>query len=236
VNWQESGQQRVLVANIDGTDAEIWPIDRTGRRMEPTIRTTNFSMFAASLSGHRIAVASDAGVTVYDGSSGEPLGRTQGSDEQGVFITPGGQLVTSTLGGELTVYDLDTLDVTGTLGGSRGFVQEAESTIDGATLVVRGGDRFVSVYDIASGVQIGTAIQLEDEDVRFVALAQDGDEMAMGGGFSRGLRIWDLRPDAWVDAACRLAGRNLTIAEWASNIGDLAEYRAICPQFTLPDA
>jgi WD40 repeat protein len=236
VNWEDSGQQRVLVANLEGTDTEIWPIDRTGRRVEPTIRTRNFSMFAASLSGHRIAVATDAGVTVYDGFSGAQLGRTARADERGVFITSAGQLITTTLGGELTVYDLETLEATGTLGGSRGFVQEAHSTIDGATVVVRGGDRFVSLYDMATGVQIGTPLQMEDDDVRFVALAQQGDKMAIGGGFSKGLRIWDLRPDTWVDAACRLAGRNLTTVEWASNIGDLTEYRALCPQFPLPDS
>jgi hypothetical protein len=33
-----------------------------------------------------------------------------------------------------------------------------------------------------------------------------------------------LDPTSWIDAACRLAGRNLTAEEWATNIGDLAEY------------
>ena len=48
------------------------------------------------------------------------------------------------------------------------------------------------------------------------------------------IRVWDLRPDHWVDAACRLAGRNLTRVEWESHIGDLAEYRPLCPQFPIP--
>jgi DNA-binding beta-propeller fold protein YncE len=38
---------------------------------------------------------------------------------------------------------------------------------------------------------------------------------------------WDLRPSSWVDAACRLAGRNLTEAEWRQHLGD-QQYRKTC--------
>jgi WD40 repeat protein len=38
---------------------------------------------------------------------------------------------------------------------------------------------------------------------------------------------WDLRPASWVDAACRLAGRNLTEAEWRQHVGD-QQYRQTC--------
>lgn len=40
---------------------------------------------------------------------------------------------------------------------------------------------------------------------------------------------WDLEPDHWVEAGCRLAGRNLTRAEWDQYLGDLAAYRPTCP-------
>ena len=35
----------------------------------------------------------------------------------------------------------------------------------------------------------------------------------------------------WIDAACELAGRNLTHAEWDRYIGDLAPYRRTREQF-----
>jgi WD40 repeat protein len=38
---------------------------------------------------------------------------------------------------------------------------------------------------------------------------------------------WDLRPASWVAAACRLAGRDLTEAEWRQHVGDRA-YRRTC--------
>jgi hypothetical protein len=64
-----------------------------------------------------------------------------------------------------------------------------------------------------------------------VSIALDGSRMAVGGGIENGYQIWDLEPDHWVGAACRIAGRNLTEEEWAAKIGDFAEYRPTCPQF-----
>jgi hypothetical protein len=46
-----------------------------------------------------------------------------------------------------------------------------------------------------------------------------------------GVAIWDLDPDHLGDAACQLAGRNLTECEWNTYLGDLGPYRPTCPQF-----
>ncbi len=70
-----------------------------------------------------------------------------------------------------------------------------------------------------------------------MSLSLDGSTLALGGGVSDGvgggvghpIRVVDLRPDHWAEAACRLAGRNLTHEEWVTNIGDLADYRLTCP-------
>jgi hypothetical protein len=45
-----------------------------------------------------------------------------------------------------------------------------------------------------------------------------------------GLAIWNLEPDRLADAACRIAGRNLTRAEWDAYLGDVGAYRATCPE------
>ena len=63
------------------------------------------------------------------------------------------------------------------------------------------------------------------------ALRPDGTELAVGGSREAGIQVWDLDPEQWVAAACRLAGRNLTAEEWSTNLADLAAYRATCPQF-----
>ena len=53
--------------------------------------------------------------------------------------------------------------------------------------------------------------------------------LSVGGGIETGAQLWDLDPEHWVTAACRMAGRNLTEQEWDSYIGDLATYGETCP-------
>lgn len=48
-----------------------------------------------------------------------------------------------------------------------------------------------------------------------------------------GTAIWSLEPLEWEQAACRLAGRNLTRAEWQRHIGALAGYRATCDEYVI---
>ncbi|MGH2475505.1 MAG: hypothetical protein ACRDIL_09590, partial [Candidatus Limnocylindrales bacterium] len=58
-------------------------------------------------------------------------------------------------------------------------------------------------------------------------LRDDGEAMAIQT--DQGTVVWDLDPDSLADAACRIAGRNLTRAEWDEHIGALAPYRELCP-------
>ncbi len=53
--------------------------------------------------------------------------------------------------------------------------------------------------------------------------------MAVGGGGPDGFTLWDLDPQHWITAACRLAGRNMTQAEWNSDVGSLDTYNPVCP-------
>lgn len=55
----------------------------------------------------------------------------------------------------------------------------------------------------------------------------DGD---LVGNSALGISERELDPDEWQSAACRLAGRNLTRAEWADYLGD-EPYRATCPEW-----
>ena len=153
------------------------------------------------------------------------------SSQHGGFITVADQLFLVSTGGELTHYDLDSLEPIRTFDGSLGFIQEVIGTADGSLILTRGGEGWVNLYDVASGIRIGAPIPIPVEDeFQTVSIALDGSRMAIGGGIENGYQIWDLDPDHWVEAACRLAGRNLTEEEWATNIGDLAEYGPTCPQ------
>ena len=155
---------------------------------------------------------------------------------RGVFITVTDQLFVASLGGELTLYDLDSLQPIRTFGGSRGFITQVEGTADGTLIATNGGDHNVILYDVASGVRIGTPITIADDESNRIALSLDGRWLCVGGEAADGshaTKIWDLDPEHWATAACRVAGRNLTREEWASNIGTLAPYRATCPDLPV---
>ena len=79
-------------------------------------------------------------------------------------------------------------------------------------------------------MQIGDPIDLGKLPLyEGMILRPDGLALAIDTG--RGVEFWDLDPQHWEDAACRLAGRNLTPAEWEQYLGDLAPYRATCPSY-----
>jgi hypothetical protein len=90
---------------------------------------------------------------------------------------------------------------------------------------VRGRDGGVWLVDVAARVLLGGPIP-HGGPVEDVAMRPDGGELAVGSG--EGVTVWDLRPEAWAIAACRLAGRELTEAEWRDHIGHAAAART-CP-------
>jgi DNA-binding SARP family transcriptional activator/WD40 repeat protein len=222
--------------NTSASTAEVWTIDAK-QRVEPTIKIdASLMSLAATRNGDRIAVGTDGGIVIYDGYSGVERGRIRGSSLRGASITPADQLFVSSLGGELTMYDLETLQPIRPFGGSRGFVHSVSGSADGRVVAAQGSDRQVILYDVGTGVRLGDAIPIGDDESNYTALSLDGTQLAVGGGPQASVKVWDLDPQDWVDAACRMAGRNLTKDEWDTSIGDLAPYHTTCPGLPVPTA
>ena len=216
----------------EGHTTEIWTIGgATGKRIEPTIESDGSIIgMGASPDGKRLAVA-NGDVVIYDTTSGKEVKRIHGHALGGVHFTETGNLMVWTSGGELTVYDLATLAPVLTLPGSRGYLLDVQSDTKDSMIASLGGDRSVALTDVATGASIGSAIDIADGEVIAMALRPDGRELALGGSNDEGMQIWDLDPDHWVDAACHVAGRNLTRAEWDSNLRTLEHYRRTCSAF-----
>jgi DNA-binding SARP family transcriptional activator/WD40 repeat protein len=241
-NDLDTGKQRMVLRFGDRIDASVAAFDtETMRRSEP-IPIDGYVSHAITRVGDRIAVGTERGVEIYDSDSGELVDSRRVDDLRQVFITVTDQLFVGSLGGELTHYDLDTLQPIRSFGGSRGQVFHLHGTADGSTIAFSGSDRRAAVYDVASGVQLGGTIAIAADERNAVRLSLDGRWLAVGGqptlsneGLGRAdvgektAQIWDLDPNAWAAAACRVAGRNLTQAEWSEHIGDLAPYRQTCP-------
>ena len=202
-----------------------------GHYVGPTIPVEDYTFSSISRSGHRIVAATRHGIELFDGHTGERLGDIPGNDLRSVFITIADQLFVGSLGGELVQYNLDTLAPIRSFGGSRGAIQELYGTTDGSTIAVRGSDGNVSLFDVATGTRLGPPLNATPDDQLLMSLANDGTALAYGGGLHSGIKVVDLDPDTWIDASCRIAGRNLTAEEWATYIGELAGDTPTCPGF-----
>lgn len=96
-------------------------------------------------------------------------------------------------------------------------------SVDG-TLVASVGAGRLTHWDGLTGARLGT-VTVDDPDGA-VAFSAD-DRLLHFAGSSGSLLTWDLSPASWRAAACRLAGRDLTEAEWRTYLPD-RPYRRTC--------
>ena len=223
----DTGKERALLRYDDDSLAGL---DTGSETYGPTIPTDGVAEWSISRTGDRIVAGTSSGVVVYDGNSGEEVGRIADTNLRGAFLTATDQLFVSSIGGELTQHDLATLEPIRSFGGSRGLVLDLTGTADGSSIAINGGDRTAAVFDVASGIQIGGPIAIGHDERNFSRVSLDGAWLAVGGqpDFNDGLapeeldvvvqptQIWSLQPDTWEQAACELAGRNLD----AIGVGD----------------
>jgi hypothetical protein len=170
-------------------------------------------------------------LTVHDGTTGEQVGEIPNLNA--AEIGPDGTLVAANVVGDITAYDLDTLEPMGSFPGARGLVSSGglHFSTDGRILLATSFDRSVSVYDVASRTRLGDPISMASPTAAGGggSLRPDGMAVATGGN---GIAIWDLHPKHLVTAACRFAGRNLTRTEWNAYLSSLDDYRRTCRPFS----
>jgi DNA-binding SARP family transcriptional activator/WD40 repeat protein/molybdopterin-guanine dinucleotide biosynthesis protein len=165
-----------------------------------------------------------------DPRTGAALGNPVSREiEYVVVVSRGATLIAVTALGEVHVLDPDTLSPVGDPlpGLSSSGAGALSLSDDGRRLLLLGSDDTLRLYDVPSRTQLGDAIDVGV--VAGAAIRPDGMEAAVTT--DQGIVVWDLDAEHWVEGACAIAGRNLTRAEWDQYIGDLAPYRATCPQF-----
>ena len=118
-----------------------------------------------------------------------------------------------------------------TLPGARAVASTLQFGVDGRFLFARANDNTMALYDVATRQRIGDPIPVGEADAH---LRPDGLEIAVAHHDASGITLWSLDPLTWTRAACAVAGRNLTRAEWETYIADLAPYRASCPRIAFP--
>jgi WD40 repeat protein len=131
--------------------------------------------------------------------------------------------------GKLRVLDAATLKQDGAdLPSTVGLVFQMALTRDGKRLLVVGTDGTARIADMATRQVIGDAITLGPTVPGPVVIRPDGRALAFGDARG-GITVWNLDPRAMVRAACQVASRNLTEAEWGEYAKALGPYQRVCP-------
>jgi DNA-binding SARP family transcriptional activator/WD40 repeat protein len=227
--WPSAGGTRIYA--LLRNPGEVWTFDTgTLERIEPTIRVDGIPLWvSATRDGAEVVVTyvGEAGpptTSVFDGQSGELIvGGLVGPRWHSVSLDG---LLVGAEGGAITQYDLKTLEPIAVLPGARGEVNSLQWSDDERVLLATSNDQSVSVYDVATWTRIGDPIPT-DAPLTFPGhLRPDGEAVAVT--VSDGVEMWDIDAEHLAEAACRMAGRNLTETEWDTYLGSLGEYRKTC--------
>ena len=164
----------------------------------------------------------------YDVDSGAVLG-TGLSGAKRAVLGKDGVVISSGGLGTVDVNEQVYLEAGTSFPGSRGPVSSLQVGGQGSRLMVTSTDRAVNVYDMATMVMLAGPLS------GLTALGRPAgwlrpDGQAFVVSTPAGIVEWSLDPDALVDAACNLAGRNPLRAEWASFEGD-RPYVRLCERY-----
>lgn len=219
------------VVDFDKGTTEV-TLTRSNESGDPRVAVNGM---AASADGTRLYVVygNGRGVYEYDLGDGRQIQWYPDTSSQSVAVAGEAPVAIGHTDGTVTLHDPHDLTVVvGTLPGARSYANVRYDD-DGRFLVVAGFDGTMALYDVARRQRMGDPIEIGNVNVD---LRPDGSEIAVTYWDHQGVTLWSLDPTTMTDAACRIAGRNLSHTEWDTYIGDLAPYHATCPDYPVPDA
>lgn len=226
--WFRDSGRRIYLTDVTGA---ITPTDPgTLRRLEPEMRFDGLAVaITASADGATLAVTTESdGVSttrLVDAATGAAISPELTGPELTVMAGPGELIAADD--DRLLRYSVPELEPIDALPGPPGGLTSLQVSDDRRTLAAGAGNDTVTLYDLAGGIRLGDPIPSESPLVTPGYLRPDGRELLVN--MRDGIAVWNLDPDAQFDAACGLAGRNLTREEWATYFGAIAPYRETCP-------
>jgi WD40 repeat protein len=131
------------------------------------------------------------------------------------------------LSGELVVLDLDTGEpVREAATGHTTTVWGTVYSSDGSRIVTTGLDGSVTLWEGRTGELLGSVL-LPEKVTSTAGFVADSSTVLIASDFG-GLYEWNTDPGNSLEFACRLAGRDLTEAEWRQHFGE-RPWQPTCP-------
>jgi WD40 repeat protein len=178
-------------------------------------------------------------------------GRLGYTAQNELFVTSGGSLDDLETGRTISLLDPATGRPNATFapreaGGATDYARNGDLIVVAGTTVATGDNPstvVIRLYDAASGALLGEPLPvgpvpadpIEKETYIQVSLAAlvspDGERVVTApAGPGQSVVLWDVDLTDWEATACRIAGRNLTQAEWQQYLAG-QPYHVTCPQW-----
>lgn len=168
-------------------------------------------------------------ILMWDVATQKPAGQpisAHASTVMAVAVSPDGELLASG-GGDwlIRLWEMDTGEPVGEpLAGHTDAVIGLEFSPDGHTLVSGGWDGTIRFWDVETSQAIGQSIVAGSSIISSVSFSPDGTTLASNAD---PIMLWDMKIETWMEHACRIANRNLTLKEWEHYLGQIS-YHETC--------
>jgi WD40 repeat protein len=154
----------------------------------------------------------------------------------GYWSLDGSLIATVASTGKISVRDGQTfesvVDLVGAPGDENLWATGALLFSKDASVLLTNVDGPGRLWEVQTGQQIGLAFETHRTTNSGV---NEGENLQLITGTEEHALIWNLNMDEWPEIACKTAGSNLTEDEWRQWGPRDEDYRAICPQFPLPE-
>lgn len=223
--------------NDNGKSICLWSLGNQTDICQPVPGNGTVSTFAFSPDSHVLATDLGARVVLWDFSIQPPTSRVLGSHNSGIFslaFSPNGKWLASA-GSDYTVrqWGLQSAQAAPfVLRNSGRYSRMVAFSPDGRMLVSANEDWTVRWWDVDTGEPIAAPLKVRFDRLDSVAFSPDGKWLATGS-FDGIIDIWPGVMTEWKAAACKIANRNLTYAEWALYIGNSLPFQAVCPNLPV---
>jgi WD40 repeat protein len=98
------------------------------------------------------------------------------------------------------------------------LVASLSYSADGKRVLTSGLDATAALWDAPTGWLLSRVVT--PERLLHAGFGKDPDSVLIATGWGGPVYEWNTRGDYAIDFACRIAGRDLTKAEWRENFGD----------------
>jgi WD40 repeat protein len=183
--------------------------------------------------GRRLAVLGccqpESTVEVWDARSGEELfSPDAGGRANSIAFSPDGRLLgAGTEDGKVVLWNAHNGESVGPpIQAAAAAINPISFSPDGRLFVVSSADQTATLWDIASRKRIGNTFPIEPGVIPAAHFAPNGDVVI---DYLAKAAVWPTELQTWVRFACRVAGRDLTRAEWTELLPD-RPYRHVCAQ------